>query len=72
MTGGVAFADDIDITGRTKQDVNAAFRAIERQYIKISLAAIEGKTKWSIGYHITEDNYTFRSRRGLVGSVLAY
>ena len=64
----LAYADDIDIIGRTKQDVTAAFSAIERESSKMGLAVNEGKTKYMlstsrdarrIDSQITADNYTF-------------
>ena len=64
----LAYADDIDIKGRTKQDVTAAFSAIERESTKMGLAVNEGKTKYMfstsrdvrrIDSRITADNYTF-------------
>ena len=42
----LAYADDIDIKGRTKRDVTAAFGAIERESTKIGLAVNDGKTKY--------------------------
>ena len=42
----VAYADDIDIIGRTKRNVTAAFSAIERESTKIGLAVNEGKTQY--------------------------
>ena len=41
----LAYADDIDIKGRTKRDVTAAFNAMGRQSTKMGLAANKGKTK---------------------------
>ena len=41
----LAYANDIDIIGRTKQDVTAAFSAIERESTKMGLAVNEGRTK---------------------------
>ena len=64
----LAYADDIDIIGRTKRNVTAAFSAIERESTKMGLAVNEGKTKYMlstsrdarrIDYQITADNYTF-------------
>ena len=63
-----SYADDIDIIGRTKRDVTAAFGAIERESTKMGLAVNEGKTKYvfstsrdvrRIDSRITADNYTF-------------
>ena len=42
----LAYADDIDIIGRTKRDVAAAFCAIEQESTKMGLAVNEGKTKY--------------------------
>ena len=42
----LAYDDDIDIIGRTKRDVTAAFSAIERESTKVGLAVNEGKTKY--------------------------
>ena len=39
----LAYADDIDIIGRTKRDVTAAFGAIERESTNMGLAVNEGK-----------------------------
>ena len=64
----LAYADGIDITGRTKRDVIAAFSAIERQSTKMGLAVNEGKTKYMlstsrdvrcIDSQNAVDNYTF-------------
>ena len=64
----LAYADDIDIIGRTKRDVTAAFGAIEQESTKVGLAVNEGKTKYMfstsrdvrrIDSRITVDNYTF-------------
>ena len=38
--------DDIDITGRTKRDVTAAFSAIERESAKMGLVVNYEKTKY--------------------------
>ena len=63
----LAYADDIDIIGRTKRDVTAVFGAIERQSTKMGLAVNEGKTKYMFSTsrdvrrtdsRITADNYT--------------
>ena len=43
----LAYADDIDITGRTMRDVSAAFSANERESAKKGLAVNEGKTKYT-------------------------
>ena len=64
----LAYADNIDIIGRTKRDVTAAFSATERESTKMSRAVNEGKTNyilstnkdvWRIDYQITADNYSF-------------
>ena len=39
------YADDIDMIGRTKLNVTAAFSASERESTKMGLAVNEGKTK---------------------------
>ena len=66
----LAYADDIDIIGRTKRDVTAAFSAIERESTKMGLAVNEGKTKYMlstsrdvrrIDSQITADNYAFET-----------
>ena len=44
----LAYADDIDIIGRTMRDVTAAFSAIERESAKIGLAVNEGRTKYML------------------------
>ena len=44
----LAYADDIDIIGRTMRDVTAAFSAIERESAKMGLAVNEGKTKYML------------------------
>ena len=41
----LAYADNIDIIGRTMRDVTAAFSAIEREPAKMGLAVNEDKTK---------------------------
>ena len=41
-----AYADDIDIIGRTKRDITAAFSAIERESTKLGLEVNEHKTKY--------------------------
>ena len=43
-----AYADDIDIIGRTMQDITAGFSAIERESTKVGLAVNEGKTKYML------------------------
>ena len=64
----LAYADDIDIIGRPKRNVTAAFSAIERKSIKMGLTVNEGKTKYMfptsrdvrrIDSQITSDNHTF-------------
>ena len=42
----LAYADDIDIIGRTKRNITVVFSAIERESIKMGLAVNEGKTKY--------------------------
>ena len=42
----LAYADDIDIIGRTKLNVTAGFRAIELEPIKMPLAVDEVKMKY--------------------------
>ena len=64
----LVYAEDIDIIGRTKRDVTAAFSAIERESkSKMGLAVNGGKTKHMfstsrdvrrIDARITADNYT--------------
>ena len=41
----LAYVDNIGIVWRTKRDITAAFKAIERESIKIGLAVNDGKTK---------------------------
>ena len=54
----ITYADDIEIIGRTKQDVTAAFSAIKRESTKMGLAINEGKTEYMLSTsHITADNY---------------
>ena len=64
----LVYADDIDIIGSTKRDVNAAFCAIERDCTKMGLAVNKGKTKYMfstgrdvrrIDFWITADIYAF-------------
>ena len=64
----LAYADDIDIIGRCKRDVTAAFSAIEKESSRVGLAVNEGKTKYMlsttrntrrVGTHVIADNYTF-------------
>ena len=64
----LAYADDIDIIGRSKRDVTPAFSAIERESTKMNLAVNEGETKYllstsrderRIDSRITADNNTF-------------
>ena len=71
----LAYADDIDIIGRTKRDVTAAFSAIERESTKMGLAVNEGKTKYMlstcrdarrIDSQFTADNYTFETVKEFV------
>ena len=44
----LAYADDIDIIGRTMRDVTATFSAIERESAKMGLAVNEDKTKYML------------------------
>ena len=44
----LAHADDIDIIGRTKRGVTAAFSATERESTEVVLAVNEGKTKYML------------------------
>lgn len=44
----LAYADDIDIIGRTKRDVTGAFGAIEKESAKVGLAVNAGKTKFMV------------------------
>ena len=64
----LAYADDIDIIGRTMRDVTAAFSAIERESVKVGLALNKGKTKYMLttsgivprmGSPITANSYNF-------------
>ena len=64
----LAYADDVDIIGRTKRDVTAAFSAIERESAKMGLVVNEGKTKYMlsscrgtrrIGTEVSCDSYAF-------------
>ena len=64
----LAYADDIDIIGRTKRDLIAAFSAIEWESTKMGLAVNEGRIKYifstcrdvrRIDSRITANNYTF-------------
>ena len=60
----LAYADDIDIIGRTMQNVTAAFSAIERASVKMWLAVNEGKTTYMLTTsrdvpQITPNSYTF-------------
>ena len=64
----LSYADDIDIIGRIKLDVTAAFGALERESTKVGLAVNEGKTKHMfsiskdvrlVDSRISVDNYTF-------------
>ena len=48
----LAYADDIDITGRNKRDVTVNFSAIERESTKMGLALNERKTKYRVR-HLT-------------------
>ena len=44
----LAYADNIDVIGRTKRDVTTAFSAIERESTKMGLAVNEGETKYML------------------------
>ena len=44
----LAYADNIDIIGRTKRDITAVFIAIERESTKIGLAVNEGKARYML------------------------
>ena len=64
----LAYADDIDIIGRTMREVTAAFSAIERESAKMDLAINEGKMKYMLstsgvvprmGSQITANSYNF-------------
>ena len=44
----LTYAEDIDIIGRIKRDVTAAFSSIKRESIKIDLAVNEGKAKYIV------------------------
>ncbi|XP_043065425.1 uncharacterized protein LOC122320881 [Drosophila ficusphila] len=44
----LGYADDIDIIGRTKRDVTAAFGAIEKESAKVGLAVNMDKTKFMV------------------------
>lgn len=66
----LAYADDIDIIGRTKRAVAGAFASIESEATKMGLAVNEDKTKFMLstrnesqhhrlGQNITMDSYSF-------------
>ena len=66
----LAYTVTIDIIGRTRRDVTAAFSAIERESTKRGLAVKKGKTKCMlsrsrdvriIDSQIVGDNYTFET-----------
>ena len=59
----IAYADDIDIIGRTKRDVTLAFSAIEREPTKMGLTVNEGKTKYMLS--------TSRDVRRIVSQIAA-
>ncbi|XP_050745358.1 uncharacterized protein LOC127011601 [Drosophila biarmipes] len=70
----LAYADDIDIIGRSKRDVTAAFSAIEKESAKVGLAVNEGKTKYMLSTsresrrldsHVVADSYTFEVFKGV-------
>ena len=66
----LAYADDIDIIGRTQSDVNGAFVSIEAEAAKMGLTVNEGKTKYMLssrkdiqhrrfGQNVTIDRHNF-------------
>lgn len=66
----LAYADDIDIIGRTKRAVTGAFASIELEAAKMGLAVNEDKTKYMLssrkesqhrrlGQNVTMDRYNF-------------
>ncbi|XP_043064095.1 uncharacterized protein LOC122320085 [Drosophila ficusphila] len=66
----LGYADDIDIIGRTKRDVTAAFGAIEKESAKVGLAVNMDKTKFMVcssresrrlDSQLTADSYSFES-----------
>ena len=70
----LVYTENIDIIGRTKRDVTAAFSAIEGESTKMGLAITEGKTKYMlstsrtvrrIDSQITVDNYIFDTVKGV-------
>jgi sorting nexin-29 len=71
----LGYADDIDIIGRTKRDVTAAFGAIERESARVGLAVNMGKTKFMVcsnretrrlDSHLTAGDYDFESVKDFV------
>lgn len=44
----LAYADDIEIIVRSKQNISEAFAAIKSESAKVSLAVNEGKTKYML------------------------
>lgn len=66
----LAYADDIDIIGRTQRDVNGAFVSVQAEAEKMGLAVNEGKTKYMLstrkdtqhrrlGQNVSIDSYNF-------------
>lgn len=63
----LAYADDVDIIGRSKQEVSAAFSKFEEEAKKLGLAVSENKTKYlistckdsNLGDSITIGSYKF-------------
>ena len=69
------YAHDIDIIGRIKRDVTAAFSVIERESTKMGLAVNGSKTKYMLSIsrdvrhidsQITADNYTFDKAKDFI------
>ena len=67
----LAYAEDIDIIGRTMRDVTAAFSAIERQSAKMGLAVNEGKTKYMLTMSGSCLVWSLRSRLIAIISMLS-
>ena len=59
----LAYSNDINIIGRTKRDIIAAFSAIEWESIKMCMAVHEGKTKYMLS--------TSRDVRRTVSQIIA-
>ena len=77
----LAYADDIDIIGRTKRDVTATFSATEQESTKMGLAVNEVKTQYILSTNgevrlidsqIKVDKYTFNIVKEFIylGSVI--